>query len=373
MASSDATYVRTLEAFSPELPVNSLQIGYLRLALRLLEERSVLDRVLEEVERRHTKLSLNDLLWLSLRPDIETLGYDLATGDPGSQFPDRPLSEWRIMRAIRRCDGARVMLKIAWIEGQEDTRELDAYELLLSHPHILDPRNPILRGTCVLPVCASPLDRTSVTVKLLAMPLLHDLHTFYVPVWGCALLCIRQLLHGLAFLHSLGICHGDVHISNVILTGHVPYKVYFIDFDLCQQLEGDTRKAQWNGGKTVPPEVKNNREQASSTYDPYAADVYCMGMLWLGFQVIIPIAAMDDLRDAMTEDDPAQRPTAEEVAAAFDSIFNSMPRYMRYTPNSHISTSWQVHRTLAGFMWEMWTYMRDVMLALWKGMEVGRP
>ncbi|KZW02635.1 hypothetical protein EXIGLDRAFT_732888 [Exidia glandulosa HHB12029] len=206
------------------------------------------------------------------------------------------------------------------------------------------------------------------------MPLLAPVETDRLHTHASAFECARQIINGVAFLHSLGIAHGDIHISNLLMShSGPPFKIYFIDFDLAH-IDPDRTcmvVCQWKGGKIQPPEVDEEFSQRKP-YNPFLADIFALGVTWQHFQLTPPCPYMQELRYTMMEDDPASRPTAQQCATAFGTLYADIPKTSIFSPTLCTRYLWRVAvRGRNRKMWfrELAEYLVELCILFFRGVE----
>lgn len=195
-----------------------------------------------------------------------------------------------------------------------------------------------------------------------------------------ALEFVRQMLEGLAFLHLRGIAHRDIHFNNIVVDPRpifpkgidprrayigyinfedpspcldriaVPVKYYFIDMEITVNVAKRGERVKWMGGLHKLPEVfgttnpteESIRNPPSVMYDPFAGDVWQLGMtLHLFFGKSIP--SICPLLRAMTQRLPEDRPTAQECLEQFHAATNGLSRWELLWPVLDAS-SWREGR-----------------------------
>ncbi|KAJ3498913.1 hypothetical protein NMY22_g19557 [Coprinellus aureogranulatus] len=145
------------------------------------------------------------------------------------------------------------------------------------------------------------------------------------------------MLKALNFLHSRRIVHRDISLKNVLMnhycnigyyaprrelrsSGHLCYAT--IDFDIASTLAVHDWK--------TPQPNDTDPDDPNSTYDPFAFDVGCMGIVFLltldyvkGYTAEIPFLA--PLLDNMTTKDVPRRFTAGEALLFFETHLKETP------------------------------------------------
>jgi BR serine/threonine kinase len=88
-----------------------------------------------------------------------------------------------------------------------------------------------------------------------------------------ALNFFRQVVYGVEYLHSLGICHRDLKSENVLLD--LNYQVKISDFGLSKWIPEGTATEQCGSAHYMAPEVV-----AGGSYDPRKADIWSLGVIF---------------------------------------------------------------------------------------------
>jgi len=156
---------------------------------------------------------------------------------------------------------------------------------------------------------------------------------------------VRQALEGLAFLHSHRIAHLDLGIKNIMIVPaglavshpqyHLrqarPVQYCFIDFGMSVQFDADQTRLHRDGsGRSITaPEVHEFRKAPHGPgYDPFPVDIWCLGeeikMELLIFKVnlrfLLPLVRQ------MTEENPLERPTADQALQIFQKAVSQLKR-----------------------------------------------
>lgn len=172
----------------------------------------------------------------------------------------------------------------------------------------------------------------------------------------------RQLAEALAYVHACGIVHRDVKPANVLLERGLRPRL--ADFGIATVLDGTATTAN---GCVVGTAAYLAPEQVRGERVGPPADVYALGLVLLealtgrreysGAPIEVALARlhrppvvpdglpadMAALLDAMTRDEPGERPTAAEVAVALAPPRGPAARPARHgrhrRPRPHITTA----------------------------------
>ncbi|KAF4621021.1 hypothetical protein D9613_000107 [Agrocybe pediades] len=268
--------------------------------------------------------------------------YPFAAYDstPARYLSDMPLRAWefngKVMFAQDR-QGRHVAIKLVRLE----TEEYRILEFLRDLP--LD----TLEENCVLPVLdILPIEGFCFVV----MPRWGvDINRPTPSTVGQVLQMMRDMLKGLAFLHSHNIIHGDIKISNFLMDDfRDDYDAQKYDFRYLRRAEGRSRYAiyDFDMSRKVPKEI-NRRDYWISTdsgyawgtfnvtmdyaqgeleYNPFITDVGCLGVLFSDyFQDVVPaLPVLAPLIDMLTTHKLRQRFTAAEALAFLEDHRGSL-------------------------------------------------
>ncbi|KAF8889082.1 kinase-like domain-containing protein [Infundibulicybe gibba] len=257
-----------------------------------------------------------------------------------------------IMDATRVSDQVVVALKRIQISESPDEAKIG--RLFSSEPLSSDPHNHCVPIHDIIPL---PNDNGEV---LLVMPYLTSAYTPEFSTIGEVVEFFGQIFEGLQFMHGQRVAHRDCKINNIMMdsvclyrkpvhptnltktrdyTGRPkastrtqrPVKYYLVDFGLSCRYDASEQhplsQSFIGGDQTVPefaPGVQVN---------PFPVDVYCIGnvvrRLTQGNSLVqFPprkgFAFMEPLIADMVQDDPAKRPTMDEVVSRFADIRNDL-------------------------------------------------
>ncbi|EJF57672.1 hypothetical protein DICSQDRAFT_91991 [Dichomitus squalens LYAD-421 SS1] len=256
------------------------------------------------------------------------------------------LRHGQLIDATRVADGAVVVLK--QVLRTEHPYEVEIAQFLTSEHLLSDPKNH-----CV-PIYEVLQDPDDCNIQVLVMPLLGK---FYDPRFltvGEAVEFCRQTFEGLQFIHEQHVAHRDISELNIMLdpqplfpqlfhfvrrsqnrdmtgtarhstrTRH-PVKYFFIDFGLSRKYDpsaGPPRaRPIWGGDRSVP-EFHKSLEPC----DPFPTDIYYMGNIVRNvlLQEYRGLEFLQPLIDDMVQDEPAKRPTIQQVVWRFELLRGSL-------------------------------------------------
>lgn len=286
--------------------------------------------------------------------ELSELGFDLRFEDSQAN------ANYKVMDATRISDGAFVVLKPINIAMYEEEIPIGLW--FSEEPQASDPANhcvPILEV----------LDFPDVPGKrIIVMPQLCRYDKPRFDTVGEAVEFMRQVFQGLQFMHKNNIVHRDCNAENIMMdvtrlfptpyhpldtrmkrdwSGRVshltrtqrPVKYYLIDFGLSVRYAPGAHRPPEPivlGGDRSAPEFRMKDGVLPMECDPFPTDIYYIGNLLrtdfvegrgygprppkLGFEFLRPL--MED----MVQDDPALRPTMDEVVRRFDEIIRGLSR-----------------------------------------------
>ncbi|OCB91803.1 hypothetical protein A7U60_g916 [Sanghuangporus baumii] len=278
----------------------------------------------------------------------------------------------KTMDAKRISDGRRIKMK----KLAKGSKELEIARFLTSEEMSKDPRNH----------CVPILDVFSEEdshLEFMVMPLLirHSQPSFSTV--HEALDFVKQLLEGLAFMHENGVAHRDCAANNIMMDGDPLYpkgfhpclptldakgkrarprrrrdtrgvKYYFTDFGISSRFESAEEVRLVTGQDGLDREVPELRQ--FEPYDPFPVDVFILGNLFRKelTDMCENMGFLDPLVERMTQQNPCERPTAEEALHLFDSLVQEQsPRSLRWSLVYYDGTR------IDGFVWSTESYVNE--------------
>ncbi|KAJ6481282.1 kinase-like domain-containing protein [Mycena vitilis] len=333
------------------------------------------------------RLTDGELFWRDHYSWLKDAGYLLrARYSPGWSAPWKgtnksardfedgvlPLSSL-LLDATRISDGSYVVLKQAdRLDPSVVARgEAQIFQKVSSQPLASDPKNHCIRLIEILQVPDTD------AMDLIVMPLLLDWERFPFATIGEAIEFFTQVFEGLQFLHKHNIWHGDCKGNNIMMDGSPvlrdvphpwraqmtrdfrrelrpirsrtqhPVRYYWMDFDLSGEHDpsaGPPLVDPGYGGMPGVPEFAFKDRKCN----PFAVDVWCLGYMIqaqftkgsdeYGTKKVQGFEFMDDLVAEMIQEEPAQRPTMDDVVRRFSEIKAGLSRWKlrsRFTSDSH--------------------------------------
>ncbi|KAJ7902377.1 kinase-like domain-containing protein, partial [Mycena leptocephala] len=240
-----------------------------------------------------------------------------------------------VVDAIRISDGSSVALKQSDRLDIAPAVKVAFQEVYMFHkfstePLAADPKNHCIRVTEILHV---PDDND---MDIIVMPLLQSWTLVKFFTIGEAVEFFTQIFEGLQLMHSNRVWHGDVKFNNIMMDASPlmiddvnpwhPVKYYWIDFDL----SGEHDPSQ--GPPLVDPRYGGTREVPEFAFpdqqcNPFAVDVWCLGFLIQTYFTEGSVSNsikkrrgfefMHSLVADMVNEDPAKRPSMDEVVRRF--------------------------------------------------------
>ncbi|KAI0745240.1 kinase-like domain-containing protein, partial [Earliella scabrosa] len=253
-----------------------------------------------------------------------------------------------VLDAVRTADGRIVTLKR--VEKSNNYTEEDVSRFLNDDRFTNCPEN---HAVPVYEILQSPLYSNSI---FLVMPYLIRIDTVRFSTVGEVMEFFRQLFEGLKFMHSVGVAHCDIGLSNVMmdpvpLLSDIPHPVHgrrsydfqrkvksrtrtehptryhYIDFGLSDKFnpgQPHISAISIGGDKTVPEYA-----DPSGLYNPFHADIYTLGNLVREHfvQKSSSLGFLETLISDMTKTAPEERPTIGEAFERFEEIRTSLSQW----------------------------------------------
>ncbi|TRM61100.1 kinase-like domain-containing protein [Schizophyllum amplum] len=347
----------------------------------------------------HSRGSLGQLTedeewWAAHQPWLESCGYILRQryrpGWEASWHESRKelldcedhlaISYWFLLDATRASDGQPVIFKRINVMQFPDEVEVTS---MLSSPHLAaDPRN---RCVPCLEVLRVPNEDN---LSIIVLPLLRDYADPRFDTVGEVVDCLGQILECVQFLHDHHIAHRDIKSGNIMVDAsnmyprpfhpldqtmradwrgrarhfsrtERPVRYHLIDFGLSTDFEATEPPyldyPVWGGYKTVP---EFQGDGYYKQYDPFPTDVYYLGT-WIRQDFLdgifggennnlvvtskrLGLEFLRPLVNEMTREDPAARPSIDEVMDKFNALLrsrvakeNDHPLYSMYLSVTH--------------------------------------
>ncbi|TFK74343.1 hypothetical protein BDN72DRAFT_833699 [Pluteus cervinus] len=324
---------------------------------------SLLDDAAREIIRKGL-LGKHEIYWRDYQPWLKTCGYQLRPRFQPDWVPSWQGSEYSLLnppedglRLVRAAvidatlikDGKRVTLKR--VNKEDHPNELEITQLWSSEALSNDPQNHCIP---LLDVLYPPNHPDHL---IMVLPFLRTYDTPRFDTFGEVIDCVDQLFKGLQFIHRQHVAHRDIHPGNIMMEGEVicpgswhlhnnslapdgrtraknftrtqrPPKYYFIDFGLSSQYdpsEADPLELPVIGGDKTVPEFQTS----GTLFNPFHTDIYYMGNFvrenfidgkasythgHYGMKFLQPLIS------DMVQDDPAKRPTIDEVVVRFEEM-----------------------------------------------------
>ncbi|KAH8987529.1 kinase-like domain-containing protein [Lactarius hatsudake] len=351
--------------------------------------------------RERGTLVKSELWWRDHFYDLEERGYKLrpryhprwkpswinSKKDFFSVEDGQPTITRAVMDAVRVRDGFPVMLKRLFPD--EGPYELEINQLFSSPELANDPHNH----------CAPLLDLIELqgtdSHKVMVFPLLRPFDCPRFQTFGEFVAFFTQMCEGLQFMHQHNVAHRDCTANNVMLepskmypTGFHPVKrnrnrdfkgkataytrtqrpsrYLFIDLGLSRQYPTrDIIDEPLHGGDRTAPEIKSRKWS-----NPFHTDVYYIGNLVRGefIRKYHGFRFMEELVDAMTNEDPAKRPSIEEVIERFTVVLESL----RSTKLRSALTSKKLPRIFS-VIWQARQYFHTIQYTLLRQAAIPNP
>ncbi|EPQ53169.1 hypothetical protein GLOTRDRAFT_79257 [Gloeophyllum trabeum ATCC 11539] len=294
------------------------------------------------------------------------------------------LRRGNLIDATRVSDGALVALK--QVVKARHPHEIQIGLYFSSEPLASDPRNHCVR---IIEVLQVPDEED---MSLIVMPYLRAYYEPRFDTFGEVVSYFQQVFEGLQFMHAHHVAHRDCDGRNIMMDGtalypegfhpvvtdmkpdmtgsakhytrtEYPTKYYLIDFGLSRCYnpdDGPPREPPIFGGDKSVPEFQNSIKPV----DPFPTDVYYLGnMIREDFlQTERGFGFMERLVADMVQDDPAKRPTMDEVVARFQAIQMSLSSWKLRSrvPERDELAIVEAYRALVHWKRRLWYVLRGV-------------
>ncbi|KAJ6539066.1 hypothetical protein B0H19DRAFT_1176951 [Mycena capillaripes] len=286
--------------------------------------------------------------WCELQPLVESRGYRL----PKEYRPER-VSAWderpkgyveepnypHLLEGTRISDNRPVMLKFS----RTDLWEAVIFEHLASIP---DPDNHTIPLYDVITPPGTPDAPAEWCIVI--TPRLTDCKQRHFDKLRDFVDFLTQVLEGVCFMHRYNIAHTDVARTNIVWDarenlpdpsdpdvrnpkgkGKKPQpariKYYFIDFGLACSFSSFEKRGLVKG---VCGQHRNIPELSEEIpYDPFALDIRQIGeMLKRDYtEVYLGLDFLDPWMARLRDDDPSNRPKADQALAEFQALVSGLP------------------------------------------------
>ncbi|KAF9073655.1 kinase-like domain-containing protein [Rhodocollybia butyracea] len=253
-----------------------------------------------------------------------------------------------VMDAIRISDSLMVAMKRVSLSSVRQAGEEKVATLFSNDQHSTNPLNHYIR---VLEVLSVP---DNINEKIIVMIFMRGVMDPSFNTIGEVLQFFKEMIEGLQYMHRNNVAHRDCSINNMAMDAksmytriyhpieqkkrfdwsggalhhsrtRCPPKYYLFDFGFSRLYDSSQppplEPAIKSGGYFTP------EAEEDALCDPFAADVYLLGnmMCFFGCPGIHGLKFLAELVDDMMADDPAKRPTMDEVASRFSVIVQKQP------------------------------------------------
>ncbi|KAJ7162164.1 hypothetical protein C8R46DRAFT_904157 [Mycena filopes] len=306
----------------------------------------------------------SEIFWVEHQPWLEEQGYRLRPRyhpdwvPSWIQDPSKVIYKCEdgltlptgatIVDAIHISDGAHVMLKA--VPQDRCPEEISIGRFFVSDPIASDPANHCNAFRTTLHVPDDP------NIQILVMPLLRSVLYPRFETIGEIVSFFTQVFEGLQFMHKHLIAHRDCAMQNIMMDGEPlfsepwhpvvnykswdlsrylrsytrterPVKYYLVDFGISKRYTHEqcppAELIHFGVDRTVP-EFQGVPEDIINPFpNPFQTDVYYIGnMVRMYFlkNRVDGLHFVEPLINDMVQDDPAKRPTMDEVVRGFDDI-----------------------------------------------------
>ncbi|EIW54112.1 uncharacterized protein TRAVEDRAFT_132053 [Trametes versicolor FP-101664 SS1] len=335
-------------------------------------------RLADVTEQGTYGLSPFEKMWMSRRPQLLEHGYVLrpryaqdwrpswiGTNIDPFYCEDSIMSMTLNIIDARASDGNLVAIKRLQNTGQEI--EIAQFFTSIKHPH----------NHCVPIVDVFP-DTLDPTYTFMVMPFLRPFDNPEFELVGEVIEFVRQMLEGLAFLHSHSVAHRDIAVPNVMMDGRLLYpqghhpvrmdssidaidelkplrridvqiKYFYVDFGLSVKFPpgGSSQVVGKLGRDASVPELS-----WTTPYDAYKADVHALGTVFQKEfqQKYHDMDFLAPLVDCMKQRQPELRPSAGELVSMFQQLCrleNPSKTRWRLSPRAESGPERMINDTIA--------------------------
>ncbi|KAJ3825086.1 kinase-like domain-containing protein [Lentinula raphanica] len=259
---------------------------------------------------------------------------------PSYNTKGRSSIRYSIMDALRISDSLVVAMK----RVKDETSEAQIATFFSDDAHNSDPRNHCVRILDIFPVPGLP-------EKIIVMAWMRKVMNPRFRTVGEGIQFLNEMVEGLQYMHQNNVAHRDCAINNMAMEADAIYdwsgpalhhsrtrrppRYYLIDFGYSQKYDpSQPRPLEYaikSGGFTPPEGLKG------IPCDPFSTDIFILGsLIHASFLDGNPNPHMHDpgmsdfeflrpLVEDMVVDDPAKRPTMDEVASRFSEIIQKVP------------------------------------------------
>jgi serine/threonine-protein kinase len=156
-------------------------------------------------------------------------------------------------------------------------------------------------------------------------------------------LTIRNMLHGFALLHEIGTVHGDVHSSNVMVTGKNSVKIIDLGLSINKEIEENQVLKYGGVDYYMPPERINTTSAKKYLKAPdYYSDVYQLGLLmYAALYHTLPYKGFiwEELSTAIKKGNPTLPDKAASGFAVSENMKNIILKCLQTAPENRYANA----------------------------------